>query len=464
MKRIKKFLSIVLALIIFISMSIIASAKDGVAQNIAGKTEIGTAGFRNAAFLTDGDIDSYVTSENAARITLKNNEGISGIYILLGGKYGEFTITDNKLNKTIETGKSGIAHRYISISDLFGKELTDITLTFENAVSVSEIYIFGEGKLPDYVQVWEPTLEGGADLALFTAHGDDEHLYFAGLLPLYAGEKGLKVQVVYLTYHQNHPERLHEMLNGLWAVGVRNYPVLGDFVDFRVDNKEKTYERYEWFDTSKDDLQSFVVEQIRRIKPTVAVGHDINGEYGHGMHLVYSELLREGISLAQNLEKYPESYKKYGGWQIKKTYIHSYGENKITMNYDLPLSSFGGKTAFEVSQNLGFSCHKSQLEDTVFSTWIYGKNGEIKKATDIKTFSPCEYGLYQSTVGLDTGKGDMFENIKAEDVKPPDVVNRPNEETKPDGNLTPILIFILIVIAAMISSTVIINKKTPKKR
>jgi LmbE family N-acetylglucosaminyl deacetylase len=46
-------------------------------------------------------------------------------------------------------------------------------------------------------------LEGGADLVLFSAHGDDEHLFFAGLLPTYAEERGYRVQVVYLTDHRN---------------------------------------------------------------------------------------------------------------------------------------------------------------------------------------------------------------------------------------------------------------------
>ena len=36
-----------------------------------------------------------------------------------------------------------------------------------------------------------------AELMLLVAHPDDELLWFGGLLPTYAGQRGLKVQVVY---------------------------------------------------------------------------------------------------------------------------------------------------------------------------------------------------------------------------------------------------------------------------
>ena len=36
----------------------------------------------------------------------------------------------------------------------------------------------------------------------------------------------------------------------------------------------------------------------------------------------------------------------------------------------------------------------------------------IKKATDILTYSPCNYGLYYTSVGNDVVGGDFFENVK----------------------------------------------------
>ena len=47
--------------------------------------------------------------------------------------------------------------------------------------------------------------------------------------------------------------------------------------------------------------------------------------------------------------------------------------------------------------------------------WLNGKNNSFTSATQIKTYSPCEYGLYYSAVGEDKEKNNMFENVK--DVK-----------------------------------------------
>ncbi|MBQ4178508.1 MAG: DUF4406 domain-containing protein, partial [Elusimicrobia bacterium] len=39
-----------------------------------------------------------------------------------------------------------------------------------------------------------------ADMMLFSTHADDEHLWFAGLLPTYV-DRGYDIQVVYFTNH-----------------------------------------------------------------------------------------------------------------------------------------------------------------------------------------------------------------------------------------------------------------------
>lgn len=61
--------------------------------------------------------------------------------------------------------------------------------------ALSEVTIYGMGEKPDRVHVWH-RLEK-ADLMLLVGHPDDELLWFGGLLPTYAGQRGLKVQVVY---------------------------------------------------------------------------------------------------------------------------------------------------------------------------------------------------------------------------------------------------------------------------
>lgn len=408
----RSFLSGILAVALCFCLFPVCAAAEETAADITQSTTVTATGYSSAAFLTNGDIKSYKSSGSNATITLENADGMAGIYLLFDLAYGEYTVTDNATGQTAGAGSHGMLHEYIDLVAAFGTAPTSVTLHFDNGpVRLSELSVYAEGVLPDSVQVWNAPYEGGADLVLFATHGDDDQLFFAGLLPLYAGEKDLRVQVVYLTDHRNLTNaRTHEMLNGLWNVGVTAYPVFGSFADFRIDSLQGTYEEYARLGTSREDLQRFVVEQIRRFKPLVAVGHDINGEYGHGMHMVYTDLLIQSLSMTGDASVFPESAEKYGTWEIPKLYLHLYEENAVTIDYDQPLESFGGMTAFEVTQKRGYPCHESQ-QWTWFTRWINGKSGQITKASQIETYNPCKFGLYRSLVGDDVQKNDFFENV-----------------------------------------------------
>jgi hypothetical protein len=115
-----------------------------------------------------------------------------------------------------------------------------------------------------------------------------------------------------------------------------------------------------------------------------------------------------------NLLKDFEAYAEKEG--VTKNEIKKEWVNQIVMDYDTPLESFGGKTAFEVTQD-GFACHKSQ-HWTWFYKWIYGsEENPYTKASQIKTYSPCQYGLYHTTVGTDVVGGDFFENVITHETK-----------------------------------------------
>lgn len=402
-----------LCLILLVSLIPTVSAEPAISVDITADTQFGGTGYGSFDFLADKNIDSYQTSSGNAAITLSNPQGIAGIYILFDLEYGCYTITDEDSGKQITAGTYSILHEYVDLSAAFGFVPTEITLDFANgSVRLSEIYVFSGSDVPDFVQKWNAPLEGGADIVLFSTHGDDEQLFFAGLLPLYAKAKGCRVQVVYLTDHRNLTNvRTHEMLNGLWAVGTTAYPVFGSFADFRIDDLEDSYSAFEnTYGTSRQELQGFVVEQIRRFKPLVAVGHDPNGEYGHGMHMVYTDLLVKSLEMTNDPACFPESAEKYGTWELPKLYLHLYEENPIVIDYDQPMEVFDGLSAFQVTQQYGFPCHKSQ-QWTWFYGWIYGKNEQITKASQIKTYNPSNFGLYHSTVGEDVEKNDFLENV-----------------------------------------------------
>ena len=137
----------------------------------------------------------------------------------------------------------------------------------------------------------------------------------------------------------------------------------------------------------------------------MAVGHDLRGEYGHGMHMIYAELLCGAVEISSDTTRFPESAETFGAWDVPKTYLHLYPENQIVMDWDIPMESFRGMTAFEVTRDLGFPSHVSQ--QTYYSWYFDG----IHAASEIREYSPCIFGLYRSTVGEDQQKRDFFENV-----------------------------------------------------
>ncbi len=355
----------------------------------------------------DRNETTFASLPDGGAVTVSAGSGISSLYIEFDRVFGEWSLSDGTVN--VGCGKDGFLHEYVDVTEAFGYSPKSLTLTFSGgAAAISEIYALGEGTLPSWVQVWEPPCEE-ADLVLFSTHVDDEQLFFAGLLPYYAGELGYRVEVVYFTSPYTYHDRPHEQLNGLWTVGVRSYPVEGELIDSYSENAADAYSRQAAYGFSRDYIVKKQVEALRRFRPHVVVGHDVNGEYGHGQHIINSETLREALPLAADASYDPESAEKYGVWDTPKTYIHLWEENEIVMNWDIPLEKFGGKTAFGVSQD-GFMCHRSQ-HWTKFYGWIYGTESRITKASEITTYSPCRYGLFRSTVGADIKGGDMFENI-----------------------------------------------------
>ncbi len=422
MKRLLAFI-LLLSALLSLAVPIQAEEPDGQAQKLSTKKCITHAeGFKgDYYYIHDGDLTAARNSESAASITLKNKDGLGYLYFIYQKPYqAGYTVTDNDTGKTITAGLNGFLHEVIDLKAQFGAVPTSVTVNYDNGkVAICELMVYTPGDLPDTVQQWKTPAEGEADLLLFSTHGDDEQLFFAGILPYYAKVKGYNVQVVYLTDHRNVTGvRTHEMLNGLWAVGCDIYPVFGDFPDFLEEtgtvegNKKATYDKFrKEYNITKDDVLAFCTENIRRFKPKVIVTHDFNGEYMHGQHIVYAECVAEALELAADPAQLTASAETYGAWDTPKAYFHLYGENQIVMDWDTPMEELDGMSPFQVTQQLGYPCHNSQ-QGTWFTGWINGKNGNvITRADQIATHNPCEYGLYRTTVGPDVAKNDFFENV-----------------------------------------------------
>ncbi len=329
----------------------------------------------------------YKTSEafvSGDTVTVKSNSPMAGIYVIWDAPVKPWTITFN--GKEEEKGQNGFIHDYIEVDGA-----TECVIKTTGWTKISEIYAYSEGKLPSDVQVWDKPLEK-ADLLVFSTHADDEVLFFGGAITLY-NALDYKTQVVYMCNYWNGSKvREHEKLDGLWAMGLRNYPVNMEFDDYYSETLAEAKKQYDF-----EKLTASVAENIRRFKPQVIVTHDIDGEYGHGGHMVLCAALREAVPKTGDESFLPESVQKYGAWDVPKTYLHLYGENKLRLDLRQSMDVLNGKTPLEVEKN-AYKKHVSQQW-----TWFY--------VDDEYYLSCADFGLYRTTVGLDSGANDMMENI-----------------------------------------------------
>ncbi len=340
---------------------------------------------KNQADLRDKDYKTSVAYVSNDKVTVKSETPMAGIYVIWDAPVRPWKLAFN--GDEIECGSEGFIHDYVEVGGA-----TECTLTISGWTKISEIYAYSEGELPDDVEVWEKPLEK-ADMLVFSTHADDEVLFFGGAATLY-NALGYKVQVVYMcNYWDAAKVREHEKLDGLWAMGLRNYPVNMEFGDYYSESLEEAKKTYDI-----DSIVTAVTKNIRRFKPQVIVTHDINGEYGHGGHMILCAALREAVEKTADASFRPESAELYGTYNVPKTYLHLYGENKLRLNLRETMDELSGRTPLDVEKD-AYKKHVSQQW-----TWFY--------VDDEYKYSCADFGLYRTLVGNDTaGKNDMMENI-----------------------------------------------------
>ena len=375
---IKRFL---LPLVFCTLLTLAAFANE--AADISGDVTVTLENISRSA-LFDGKIKSAATGENV-KITIESEMPLGGIWIRFSAA-PEGAMLDGE-----SIMPNGFWSEYI---DLGGK--TSATLTFDK-ISICDLRIYSVGELPSEVQRWE-VAQYETDIMLFASHSDDDQLFFAGLLPYYVAKGNVDVKVCFFTTSYQDISRVQELLAGLWHCGVKNYPIIFPLPDDYSESFDGARKLLEKQGYTYDSVKAMVTDVLNTYKPLVVVLHDFKGEYGHGMHIFATSTIVDAIESAAN-----------GDFVPSKVYVHLYAQNEILLPIDEPLEYFENKTAFNVSQE-AFQNHKSQ-HWTWFYDWIYGKNKEITKSSQIKYCCPAKYGLYFSSVGADTGN-DMLENIE----------------------------------------------------
>lgn len=293
-------------------------------------------------------------------------------------------------------GENGWQQQYVG-----GFSATELTMTFHEETGISDLYFISEGARPDWVHDWAEQPEK-VDVLLMACHSDDDQYTFCGLIP-WVLSKGASIQVAYFINHYTHPNRVHEQLDGLWASGIHHYPEMGHYRD---EERDSTLQNYIDTGFTEEELIGSCVEVYRRYKPQVVVTHAVNGEYGHGGHIIYTQLCIDAIEHSNNPESYPESAEKYGVWELPKVYVHLQQEKEVVLDFDTPLDMFDGRTAYKVGQD-AFMYEVSQTWYPGQMSWLYGQD----LASEVTENPVNRYGLFYSTVGDDVNSDTIFDNL-----------------------------------------------------
>ncbi len=376
--------------------------------------------------MTDGKYTNYwythTAKHNYLQLTAPASDPIFGLYLCfkqMPDAY-EIQVGSGDSWRTVAEGVTAYANVFYEIPGGAHQVRVYVPGDKKQVLGFHEIYAFSKGEAPDWVQRWEPTVEK-ADILFFSAHPDDELIFFAGGIPT-AVDEGRSVAVAYFT--DSNDTRRCELLNGLWSMGVRNYPVIGPFKDSfqKKAGKDPLANQYKAMG-GKDAVCAWVAEVIRRLRPEVIVTHDVNGEYGHPQHMVAAETVRQVYAETADPAKYPESAASWGLWQAKKLYLHLWEENQSTFDWSKPLASLGGKTGLELA-TAAYELHVTQ------------KTSGMSVTGTGTQYDNTKFGLYASEVGPDVTGGDFFENLAPAEAAvvetPAEVVTAVPEETK-DG-------------------------------
>ena len=299
---------------------------------------------------------------------------------------------------TLVTGDTSFLHAYVQLPGPVSSLRIAVTDAKKTSLLINELFLFSPGEVPGWVQKWEPTGEQ-ADLLVLVAHPDDELLFMGGTIPHYAVSLKKRVVACYMT--PSNTTRSSELLNGLWSMGVRTYPLIGPFRDAFSAKLADGYSKW----GGKQKVRAYVMGVIRSLKPAVIVTHDVNGEYGHGAHRVCADTAIWCVEHAADPAADPASANQYGTWEVSKLYLHLYPENGIVMDWRISDPALSDRSPLQAAKD-AYTHHVTQKNA---GSSVIGKDFEV---TDEGEFACNRFGLYRSLVGPDAAKNDFFENIQ----------------------------------------------------
>lgn len=231
------------------------------------------------------------------------------------------------------------------------------------------------------------------------AHPDDE-AYFPGLLPYVCQVRQLPVVFIVLTSGEagitpagNREWREEEQRRACRVYGLPNAPIFARFADGAW---QGTLEQNWKLWGGEHRAGEWLARQIRRYRPDVIVTHALDGESGHPNHVGCALSVTWAVAAAADPSVVSLAAGEPGLWATRKLYAHRWPVRVLEFRQDIPVSP-GGVTCLEIGEAGGRE-HVSQ-------------GYAHQSFSELDAPGVSRFGLYATTVGADSGAGDLFEHI-----------------------------------------------------
>ena len=256
-------------------------------------------------------------------------------------------------------------------------------------LQVLELSVFCGG-VPDYAPRWQRYDGKPIDTMVIACHPDDEDLYMGPMIPQSVHEGHSRNLVVTMTYVS--ARRRVEVSESDWLLGQSFYPALRRAIDVKTSSRSQA--QVYW---PLDATEGYLVEQIRKYRPSIIATHDLNGEYGHGAHRATGYAATLAFRDAADPAKYPASARRYGVWKAAKLYVHLYRGNPIALDAGKAVDAYGDRTIAQVV-SAAYARHKSQLPGRALP--YSGSRYDMQR-----------FGLFDTRVGPDTHGDRLYDNV-----------------------------------------------------
>jgi len=231
---------IIVVAVLLIAGGIVLADEAVYCENIAEKMEFFGDKRSYLGYLFDDNYNSYYFlrqdySENMLGFFNKSDIAVSHIYIKWADKPERYIIQksqDGNIYENIMEIQTQFLNDLVPVVIEPGEYFricVDQPVSEYFSIDAIEVYCANKDSLPAHVQTWEQTVSK-ADLMIFSAHADDEWIFFGGTIPLYSVEEGKDTVVVYMAADKFY--RKSEALSALWSSGLHTYPEFAPFKDF----------------------------------------------------------------------------------------------------------------------------------------------------------------------------------------------------------------------------------------